>query len=151
MVTSPLTSSTEVVVSPANDKNRAFMLSCDRSKRCHRHLSALGRFGETAFIAPLYGVGELPQSFCRMAAVHGAVYVLRRQLKGAMVDRVTGRSGRRFFFVGGGGKPVAILLHVFFVFCRRCWCVLVAHCVSCACFVCFALYWRWMIAGACRR
>ena len=56
-----------------------------------RHLSALGRFGETAFISPLYGVGELSQSFCRMAAVHGAVYVLRRQLKGAVVDRVTKR------------------------------------------------------------
>ena len=56
-----------------------------------RHLSALGRFGETAFIAPLYGVGELSQSFCRMAAVYGAVYVLRRQLKGAVVDRVTKR------------------------------------------------------------
>lgn len=56
-----------------------------------RHLSALGRFGETAFITPLYGMGELPQAFCRMAAVYGAVYVLRRQLKGALIDRVTGR------------------------------------------------------------
>lgn len=104
MVTSPLTSSTEFFISPPTYKNRAFMLSCDRSERCGRHLSALGRFGETAFIAPLYGVGELPQSFCRMAAVHGAVYVLRRQLKGAMVDRVTGRSGRLFFFLGGWGR-----------------------------------------------
>lgn len=61
------------------------------SELSDRHLSALGRFGETAFIAPLYGVGELPQAFCRMAAVHGAVYVLRRQLKSAVIDRTSGR------------------------------------------------------------
>eukprot|EP00904_Undaria_pinnatifida_P006085 jgi/Undpi1/2606/HiC_scaffold_13.g05985.m1 len=89
-----------------------------------RHLSALGRFGETAFIAPLYGVGELSQSFCRMAAVHGAVYVLRRQLKGAVVDRVTKKcvgvideSGRAFacgsVVVGGeylGASPCVPLV-----------------------------------------
>eukprot|EP00903_Cladosiphon_okamuranus_P013595 g12662.t1 len=57
----------------------------------NRHLSALGRFGETAFITPLYGLGELSQSFCRMAAVHGAICMLRRQLRGAVVDHVTGR------------------------------------------------------------
>ncbi|CAN0366201.1 unnamed protein product, partial [Ectocarpus sp. 12 AP-2014] len=78
----------------------------------YRHLSALGRFGETAFIAPLYGVGELSQSFCRMAAVHGAICMLRRQLRGAVVDRNSGRcvgvvddAGRAFacsFLVVGG-------------------------------------------------
>ncbi|CAN0401604.1 unnamed protein product, partial [Ectocarpus sp. 12 AP-2014] len=77
-----------------------------------RHLSALGRFGETAFIAPLYGVGELSQSFCRMAAVHGAICMLRRQLRGAVIDRNSGRcvgvvddAGRGFacsFLVVGG-------------------------------------------------
>ncbi|CAM9323865.1 unnamed protein product [Scytosiphon promiscuus] len=56
-----------------------------------RHISALGRFGETAFITPMYGVGELSQSFCRMAAVHGAICILRRQLTGAVIDRVSGR------------------------------------------------------------
>ncbi|CAN0518640.1 unnamed protein product, partial [Scytosiphon promiscuus] len=56
-----------------------------------RHISALGRFGETAFITPMYGVGELSQSFCRMAAVHGAICILRRQLRGAVIDRVSGR------------------------------------------------------------
>lgn len=72
----------------------------------NRHLSALGRFGETAFITPLYGVGELSQSFCRMAAVHGAICMLRRQLRGAVVDRATGRSVCLLvvvFVVGGGG------------------------------------------------
>ena len=34
--------------------------------------------GHGAFLFPLYGTSELPQSFCRLAAVKGAVYVLRR-------------------------------------------------------------------------
>lgn len=44
---------------------------------CH-HVQALGRYGTTAFLVPLYGSGELSQAFCRSAAVHGATYLLRR-------------------------------------------------------------------------
>ena len=47
-----------------------------------RHLLSLGRYGGTAFLIPMYGSGELSQSFCRSAAVHGATYLLRRPAKG---------------------------------------------------------------------
>jgi RAB protein geranylgeranyltransferase component A len=47
-----------------------------------RHLLSLGRYGGTAFLVPMYGSGELSQSFCRSAAVHGATYLLRRPAKG---------------------------------------------------------------------
>jgi Rab proteins geranylgeranyltransferase component A len=47
-------------------------------KQLCAHLLALGRFGATAFLVPLYGSGELAQAFCRSAAVHGATYLLRR-------------------------------------------------------------------------
>lgn len=43
-----------------------------------KHLQALGRYGSTAFLIPMYGSGELSQSFCRSAAVFGATYLLRR-------------------------------------------------------------------------
>ena len=43
-----------------------------------RHLQALGRYGNTAFLVPMYGSGELSQAFCRSAAVFGATYLLRR-------------------------------------------------------------------------
>jgi RAB protein geranylgeranyltransferase component A len=43
-----------------------------------KHLQALGRYGTTAFLVPLYGSGELSQAFCRSAAVFGATYLLRR-------------------------------------------------------------------------
>jgi hypothetical protein len=44
------------------------------------HLQSTGRYGagHGAFLLPLYGAGELPQAFCRLAAVKGALYVLRR-------------------------------------------------------------------------
>ena len=43
-----------------------------------RYLKSVGRFGQTAFLATNYGVGELPQGFCRLCAVHGGIYVLNR-------------------------------------------------------------------------
>jgi len=42
------------------------------------HLNSLGRFGTTAFLCPLYGCGEILQSFCRSSAVHGSISLLRR-------------------------------------------------------------------------
>jgi RAB protein geranylgeranyltransferase component A len=47
-------------------------------QRLCAHMRALGRFGTTAFLVPLYGSGELTQAFCRCAAVYGATYLLRR-------------------------------------------------------------------------
>lgn len=38
---------------------------------------------------PEYGSGELPQAFCRAAAVRGAIYVLRRKLQAVLLDRET--------------------------------------------------------------
>jgi RAB protein geranylgeranyltransferase component A len=51
-----------------------------------QHLQALGRFGTTAFLVPMYGSGELSQAFCRSAAVFGATYLLRRAPVGIDVD-----------------------------------------------------------------
>ena len=45
-----------------------------------QHLQSLGKYGGTAFLVPLYGAGELSQSFCRSAAVHGGTYLLRRAI-----------------------------------------------------------------------
>lgn len=53
-----------------------------------KHLQALGRYGTTAFLVPLYGSGELSQAFCRSAAVFGATYLLRRAPLAIQVDRI---------------------------------------------------------------
>ncbi|KAL7581297.1 hypothetical protein ACA910_006062 [Epithemia clementina (nom. ined.)] len=58
-------------------------------QRLCRHVQALGRFGSTAFLVPLYGSGELSQAFCRSAAVYGATYLLRRSLAGIAIATAT--------------------------------------------------------------
>ena len=52
-------------------------------------LQSLGRYGNTPFIWALYGTGELPQAFCRMCAVFGGLYYLRRGASEIVIDKAT--------------------------------------------------------------
>lgn len=56
-----------------------------------QYLSSVGRHGPSsgAFLTPMYGCAELPQAFCRVAAVHGAVYVLRQSIDCLLLDPKT--------------------------------------------------------------
>lgn len=51
--------------------------------------SSVGRFANVpgALIYPIYGQGELPQAFCRAAAVKGALYVLRMPVSAVLLDK----------------------------------------------------------------
>ncbi|KAL0993890.1 hypothetical protein UPYG_G00115250 [Umbra pygmaea] len=50
-------------------------------------LRCLGRYGNTPFLFPLYGLGEIPQCFCRMCAVFGGIYCLRHSISCLVVDK----------------------------------------------------------------
>ncbi|KAM3869029.1 rab proteins geranylgeranyltransferase component A 1 [Diretmus argenteus] len=57
-----------------------------------RHfLRCLGRYGNTPFLFPLYGLGEIPQCFCRMCAVFGGIYCLRHSVHCVVVAKDTNR------------------------------------------------------------
>nr|XP_046266484.1 rab proteins geranylgeranyltransferase component A 1 [Scatophagus argus] len=57
-----------------------------------RHfLRCLGRYGNTPFLFPVYGLGEIPQCFCRMCAVFGGIYCLRHSVKCLLVDKDSNR------------------------------------------------------------
>ncbi|XP_070712147.1 rab proteins geranylgeranyltransferase component A 1 isoform X2 [Pempheris klunzingeri] len=57
-----------------------------------RHfLHCLGRYGNTPFLFPVYGLGEIPQCFCRMCAVFGGIYCLRHSVCCVLVDKDTNR------------------------------------------------------------
>ena len=45
----------------------------------HLYVNSCGRYGpeSSPFLYPVHGCGEMPQAFCRTAAVHGAVQCLR--------------------------------------------------------------------------
>ncbi|KAK7097444.1 rab proteins geranylgeranyltransferase component A 2-like [Littorina saxatilis] len=51
-----------------------------------KFLRSLGRYGNTAFLFPLYGSGELPQGFCRLSAVFGGIYVLTLSVSHLLVN-----------------------------------------------------------------
>ncbi|KAG0046874.1 hypothetical protein BGZ83_007967 [Gryganskiella cystojenkinii] len=52
------------------------------------YLLSLGRYGNSAYLCPLYGVGsELAQAFCRVSAVYGGIYMLQHGLDKHNVDR----------------------------------------------------------------
>ncbi|XP_068437282.1 rab proteins geranylgeranyltransferase component A 1 [Clinocottus analis] len=57
-----------------------------------RHfLRCLGRYGNTPFLFPVYGLGEIPQCFCRMCAVFGGIYCLRHSVSCLLVDKKSNR------------------------------------------------------------
>ncbi|XP_003748331.1 rab proteins geranylgeranyltransferase component A 1 [Galendromus occidentalis] len=51
-----------------------------------KFIRSLGRYGNSPFLSPIYGCGELAQCFCRLCAVFGGVYHLDRQVEGYFVD-----------------------------------------------------------------
>lgn len=59
----------------------------DGLKATKNFLHCLGRYGNTPFLFPLYGQGELPQCFCRMCAVFGGIYCLRHSVRCLVVDK----------------------------------------------------------------
>ncbi|ERE65184.1 rab protein geranylgeranyltransferase component A 1-like protein [Cricetulus griseus] len=59
----------------------------DGLKATKTFLRCLGRYGNTPFLFPLYGQGELPQCFCRMCAVFGGIYCLRHSVQCLVVDK----------------------------------------------------------------
>lgn len=62
------------------------MTARDGLAAVYRYVSSIGRFTGTAFLVPLYGVSEIAQSFCRLCAVYGGIYVLRAPIDGFVVD-----------------------------------------------------------------
>ncbi|RVE63403.1 hypothetical protein OJAV_G00136120 [Oryzias javanicus] len=57
-----------------------------------RHfLRSLGRYGNSPFLFPVYGLGEIPQCFCRMSAVFGGIYCLRHSVSCLILDKDANR------------------------------------------------------------
>lgn len=61
------------------------------------YLESTGRYGDSPFLYPIYGLGGLPEAFSRLCAIHGGTYMLNTQVDEiltGMDGKVTGiRSG----------------------------------------------------------
>lgn len=71
-------------------------------RRIALYATSLSRFGQSPFIYPMYGMGDIPQAFARLAAVWGGVYMLNRSVDEILFNpdgRVAGvRSGDTRFY-----------------------------------------------------
>ena len=61
----------------------------------------MARYGKSPYIYPLYGLGELPQSFARLSAIYGGTYMLDKT-----IDEIVTDSEGKFVGVTSGGETV---------------------------------------------
>ena len=61
----------------------------------------MARYGKSPYIYPLYGLGELPQSFARLSAIYGGTYMLDKK-----VDEIITDSSGKFVGVRSGDETV---------------------------------------------
>ena len=60
-------------------------------------MESLGKYGDSPFLYPVYGLGGLPESFSRLCAIHGGTYMLNTNVEEILFTdgRVSGiRSGK---------------------------------------------------------
>ena len=46
------------------------------------YMQSTGKYGESPFLYPVYGLGGLPESFSRLCAIHGGTYMLNAKIDG---------------------------------------------------------------------
>lgn len=49
-------------------------------------MDSIGRYGDSPFIYPIYGLGGIPEGFSRMAAVNGGTFMLNADLDEVLFD-----------------------------------------------------------------
>jgi len=65
------------------------------------YTSSMARYGKSPYIYPLYGLGELPQSFARLSAIYGGTYMLDKK-----VDEIVTDASGKFVGVKSGDETV---------------------------------------------
>jgi Rab GDP dissociation inhibitor len=65
------------------------------------YTSSMARYGKSPYIYPLYGLGELPQSFARLSAIYGGTYMLDKK-----IDEIVTDADGKFVGVRSGEETV---------------------------------------------
>ncbi|XP_028393881.1 rab GDP dissociation inhibitor alpha-like [Dendronephthya gigantea] len=66
-------------------------------KRINLYRDSIAKYGKSPYIYPVYGLGELPQGFSRLAALHGGVFMVNKP-----VDEVIMEAGEAVGISSGG-------------------------------------------------
>lgn len=62
------------------------------------YIDSTGRYGDSPFLYPIYGLGGLPEAFSRLCAIHGGTYMLNTEVNEMLMEdgKVVGiRSGEQ--------------------------------------------------------
>ncbi|KZS95772.1 rab GTPase activator [Sistotremastrum niveocremeum HHB9708] len=65
------------------------------------YTSSMARYGKSPYLYPLYGLGELPQSFARLSAIYGGTYMLDKP-----IDEIVTDADGKFVGVRSGTETV---------------------------------------------
>ncbi len=49
-------------------------------KKMGLYLESVGKYGDSPFLYPVYGLGGIPESFSRLCAMHGGTYMLNQDI-----------------------------------------------------------------------
>lgn len=74
-------------------------------ERVRLYTDSMGRYGDSPFLYPIYGLGGIPEGFSRLAAIHGGTYMLRTN-----ADEILMESGKVVGIKSGEEKAVAPLV-----------------------------------------
>jgi Rab GDP dissociation inhibitor len=58
-------------------------------KKIQLYVDSLGKYGDSPFLYPVYGLGGIPESFSRLCAIHGGTYMLNTR-----VDEILMKDGK---------------------------------------------------------
>lgn len=55
-------------------------VSMDTIDKIKLYMDSHGRYGDSPFIYPVYGLGGIPEGFSRMCALHGGTFMLNKDI-----------------------------------------------------------------------
>lgn len=61
----------------------------DTLKKVSLYMDSLGKYGDSPFLYPIYGLGGIPESFSRLCAIHGGTFMLNTN-----VDEILFKDGK---------------------------------------------------------
>lgn len=57
------------------------------------YMDSIGRYGDSPFIYPIYGLGGIPEGFSRMCAIYGGTFMLEKDIDKILFDSEGNVSG----------------------------------------------------------
>lgn len=72
-----------------NDDTYLEQPAIETIKKIQLYVESLGKYGDSPFLYPIYGLGGLPESFSRLCAIHGGTYMLNTK-----VDEILFKDGK---------------------------------------------------------